>query len=183
MKTWSFTLNNIFQKLFFSTRIPLKICSCPFFFLSKAYTCFFFFFSDVTKLLENTEVEAAKIDKLRFLSHMKAIKTNTDARRLLNIHYKEKCLCFKGTDVMSLVFVAVERCVFSLLFYRFLIQKFLKTNDIVIHSLIQRIFMQIVVETCAKKPENRTRKRSLCCVNCSVSVANFPTKITTSIFA
>ena len=45
---------------------------------------------------------------------MKAIKTNTDARRLLNIHYKEKCLCFKGPDVMSLVFVAVERCVFSL---------------------------------------------------------------------
>ena len=77
------------------------------------------------------EVEAAKIYKLRFLSHMKAIKTNTDARRLLNIHYKEKCLCFKGTDVMSLVFVAVERCVFSLLFCRFLIQKFLKTIDIV----------------------------------------------------
>ena len=144
MKTWSFTLNNIFQKLFFSTRIPLKICSCPFFFFfffffvfTKANTCFF---PDVTKLLENTEVEAAKIYKLRFLSHMKAIKTNTDARRLLNIHYKEKCLCFKGTDVlMSLVFVAVEKCVFSLLFCRFLIQKFLKTIDIVIHSFIQRI--------------------------------------------
>ena len=46
---------------------------------------------------------------------MKAIKTNTDARRLLNIHYKNKnacAKCFKGTDVMSLVFVAVERCVF-----------------------------------------------------------------------
>ena len=70
------------------------------------------FFPDVTKLLENTEVEAAKMYKLRFLSHMKVIKTNTDARRLLNIHYKEKCLCFKGTDIMSLVFVAVERCVF-----------------------------------------------------------------------
>ena len=138
------------------------------------------FFPDVTKSLENTEVEAAKIYKLRFLSHMKAIKTNTDARRLL--HYKEKCLRFKGTNVMSLVFVAVERCVFSLLFCRFLIQKFLKTIDIVIHSLIQRIFMQIVVVTCAKK-ENRTRKRSLYCVNCSVSVANFPTKIMTSIFA
>ena len=70
---------------------------------------------------------------------MKAIKTNTDARRLLNIHYKEKCLCFKGTDVMSLVFVAIERGVFSLLFCRFLIQKFFKTNETVIHSLIQRI--------------------------------------------
>ena len=80
-----------------------------FFFFYKSQ---YLFFPDVTKLLENTEVEAAKIYKLRFLSHKKAIKTNTDARRLLNIHYKEKCLCFKGTDVMSLVFVAVERCVF-----------------------------------------------------------------------
>ena len=93
MKTWSFTLNNIFQKLFFSTRIPLKICSCPFFF-------FFFLqkpvlvFSRRNKIVrEYTEVEAAKIYKLRFLSHMKAIKTNTESRRLLNIHYKNKNAC------------------------------------------------------------------------------------------
>ena len=61
-----------------------------FFVFTKANTCFF---QTVTKLLENTEVEAAKIYKLRFLSHMKAIKTNTDARRLLNIHYKNKNAC------------------------------------------------------------------------------------------
>ena len=41
---------------------------------------------------------------------------------------------------MSLVFVAVERCVFSLPFCQFLIQNFLKTIEIVVHSLIQRIF-------------------------------------------
>ena len=131
------------------------------FVFTKANTCFFF--PGVTKLLENTEVEAAKIYKLKFLSHMKAIKTNTDDRRLLNIHYKEKCLCFKGIDKMSLVFVAVERCVFSLLFCRFLIQKFLKTIDIVIHSLIQRIFMQIVVETCAKNGKLHKKTISLLC--------------------
>ena len=123
-----------------------------FFFLQKPILVF----SRRNKIVreENTEVEAANIYKLRFLSHIKAIKTNTDARRLLNIHYREKCLCFIGTDVMALVFVAVERCVFfSLLFCRFLIQKFLKTIDIVIHSLIQRIFMQIVeeTETCKKR--------------------------------
>ena len=59
---------------------------------------------------------------------------------------------------MSLVFVAVERCVFSLLFCQFLIQKFLKTIEIVVHSLIQRSFMQIGVETLCNKrkiaPEN-----------------------------
>ena len=138
-----------------------------FFFVCLFFFCFYksqyLFFPDVTKLLENTEVEAAKIYKLRFLSHMKAIKTNTDARRLLNVHYKEKCLCFKGTDVMSLVFVAVERCVFSLLFCRFLIQKFLKTIDNVIHSLIQRIFMQKVVETCAKNGKSHKKTISLLC--------------------
>ena len=92
---------------------------------------------------------------------MKAIKTNTDARRLLNVHYKEKCLCFKGTDVMSLVFVAVERCVFSLLFCRFLIQKFLKTIDNVIHSLIQRIFMQIVVESSNVRKNGKSHKKTI----------------------
>ena len=83
-----------------------------FFFLQKPILVFF---PDVTKLLENTEVEAAKIYKLRFLSHMKAIKTNTDARRLLNIHYKDKCLCFKGTDVMTLMSFRGRRnvCFFS----------------------------------------------------------------------
>ena len=73
-----------------------------FFFFVFVFVFFFFcfyksqylFFPDVTKLLENTEVEAAKIYKLRFLSHMKAIKTNTDARRLLNIHlYKNNNAC------------------------------------------------------------------------------------------
>ena len=128
--------------------LPLIIYFKNFFFFNKDSTenllmfIFFFFFffffclqkpilvffSDVIKLLENTEVETAKSYKLRFLSHMKAIKTNTDARRLLNIHYKEKCLCFKGTDVMSLVFVAVERCVFFSSFLPISHSEVLKNN-------------------------------------------------------
>ena len=64
-----------------------------YFFVFCFYKSQYLFFPDITKLLENTEVEAAKIYKLRFLSHMKAIKTNTDARRLLNIHYKNKNAC------------------------------------------------------------------------------------------
>ena len=49
---------------------------------------------------------------------------------------------------------------FSLLFCQFLIRNFLKAIDIVIHSLIQRISMQIGLEMYAKNT-NRTRKRSL----------------------
>ena len=93
---------------------------------------------------------------------MKAIKSNTDARRLLNIHYKEKCLCFKGTDVMSLVFVTIERCVFSLLFCRFLIQKFLKTNDIVIHSFIAENYANSSGNMC-KNGKSHKKTISLLC--------------------
>ena len=64
---------------------------------------------------------------------------------------------------MSLVFVAVERCVFSLLFCQFLIQKFLKTIEIVVHSLIQRSFMQIGVETCAINGKSHQKTISLLC--------------------
>ena len=62
---------------------------------------------------------------------------------------------------MSLVFVVVERCVFFLLFCQFLIQNFLKTVEIVIRSLIQRIFMQIGVETCAKNAKSHQKTISL----------------------
>ena len=64
---------------------------------------------------------------------------------------------------MSFVFVAVERCVFPLLFCQFLIQKFLKKIEIVIHSLIQRSFMQIGVETCAKNGKSHQKTISLLC--------------------
>ena len=69
---------------------------------------------------------------------------------------------------------------FSLLFCQFLIRNFLKAIEIVIHSLIQRISMQIGLEMNAKNT-NRTRKQSLHCVHCSDSVASFHTEITTNI--
>ena len=69
---------------------------------------------------------------------------------------------------------------FSLLFCQFLIRNFLKAIEIVIHSLIQRISMQIGLEMNAKNT-NRTRKRSLHCVQCSDSVASFHTEITMNI--
>ena len=48
MKTWSFTLNNIFQKLFYQLGFHLKFVHVQYFFNKSQYL----FFPDVTQLLE-----------------------------------------------------------------------------------------------------------------------------------
>ena len=107
-KTWSFTFNNIFQEFFSQLGFHLK-------FLHPIYEEFFFFFfffflqkpilvfPDVAKLIRDsvnfTEAEAAKIYKrvFFFITH----EGNSDQYRCQRLLYKNICLCFKGTNVMS----------------------------------------------------------------------------------
>ena len=116
---------------------------------------------------------------------MKAIQTNTDARRLLYIFIK-KYACVLTWDRCNVISFSGRRKGFFFLFFsaNFSFGNFLKAIEIVIHSLIQRIFMLIGLEICAKT-QNRTRKRSLHCVDlhCFNSIVSFHTKITTNIFA
>ena len=70
---------------------------------------------------------------------------------------------------------------FSLLFCQFLIRNFLKATEIVIHSLIQRISMQIGLEMNAKKHKSHQKTISPLCTlfrfrSCETSLHYVPLK-------